>query len=278
MKKALFYTFLVLFMVTFLATILGITKALLIDECYLKPLFAALLLELVGGVIGLYKTTKFFTPEHDTQTESEEGRRRQAAGESPKSPAIKHPLEHLKVPMISVILRKASTDFDLALLEGYWLSYFDYASDAVSTNDGKGEQCNIELLHIDEGKLRGDNIFLVNTNTDRKYYHTISALVCESHFLAGSWENTTSSDWGLFELHIHPYRKRMVGKWLGSTSKNNIEAGKWVWIKIDQPPEQFADTIKRYKDKTWHDVGLKLKALLSGESVNPDDILRIFEY
>ena len=60
MKAHLFYTILFLFIITAIVTILGITKVIIIDEFYLKGLFASLLLELVGAVIGLYQKADFF--------------------------------------------------------------------------------------------------------------------------------------------------------------------------------------------------------------------------
>tara|TARA_B100000809_G_scaffold265566_1_gene324808 strand:+ start:271 stop:1074 length:804 start_codon:yes stop_codon:yes gene_type:complete len=49
--------------ITFVISILGITKVISIEKTYLKPLFFALLIEISGAVIGLYKTTNFFNEE-----------------------------------------------------------------------------------------------------------------------------------------------------------------------------------------------------------------------
>jgi hypothetical protein len=57
MRKVLFYSFIVIFLLTAVVTIAGITKFLLIESQYLDKLFYALILELVGGVIGLFTTT-----------------------------------------------------------------------------------------------------------------------------------------------------------------------------------------------------------------------------
>jgi len=66
MKNALFYTFLAIFVATAAVTLLGITGAVAIDDFYLKGLFGALLLELVGAVVGLYKATPFLQPKTDS--------------------------------------------------------------------------------------------------------------------------------------------------------------------------------------------------------------------
>ncbi|MGZ6268760.1 MAG: hypothetical protein ACXWNR_09405 [Candidatus Limnocylindrales bacterium] len=60
LRDALFYTFLAIFAATAVVTLLGIVHVVAIDDFYLKGLFGALLLELVGAVIGLYRATPFF--------------------------------------------------------------------------------------------------------------------------------------------------------------------------------------------------------------------------
>ncbi len=60
MKTALFYTFLVQFVVVFAITILGLLRIVTIDKAYLDKLFYLLILETAGSVIGLFKKTKFF--------------------------------------------------------------------------------------------------------------------------------------------------------------------------------------------------------------------------
>jgi hypothetical protein len=60
MKKHLFYTFLSIFVATAVITLLGVVKVVDIEEGYLQVLFTSLIIELVGSVIGLYRTTDFF--------------------------------------------------------------------------------------------------------------------------------------------------------------------------------------------------------------------------
>jgi hypothetical protein len=60
MRRALFYTFLAIFVLTALVTLLGIMGVVRIEDFYLKGLFGALLLELVGAIIGLFRGTDFF--------------------------------------------------------------------------------------------------------------------------------------------------------------------------------------------------------------------------
>lgn len=57
MRKALFYSFIVVFLLTAFVTLAGITKFLPIESQYLDKLFYAIILELVGGVIGLFTMT-----------------------------------------------------------------------------------------------------------------------------------------------------------------------------------------------------------------------------
>lgn len=60
MKKTLFFTFLVIFIATAAITLLGMVNIVNIDEYYLRRLFYALIIELVGAVISLFKVSSFF--------------------------------------------------------------------------------------------------------------------------------------------------------------------------------------------------------------------------
>jgi hypothetical protein len=60
MRESLFYTFLAIFAATAWVTLLGVTQRIRIERRYLNVLFTALLIELAGAVIGLFKTTDFF--------------------------------------------------------------------------------------------------------------------------------------------------------------------------------------------------------------------------
>ena len=60
MVYVLFFLFLAIFAATAVVTLLGITKRLSIEEKYLKPLFTALILEVVGAVIVLFVAADFF--------------------------------------------------------------------------------------------------------------------------------------------------------------------------------------------------------------------------
>ena len=64
-KIILFYTFLIVFVATAVITLLGVIKKVSIREKYLNTLFFILLVQLVGSVIGLYKTTDFFKSTHN---------------------------------------------------------------------------------------------------------------------------------------------------------------------------------------------------------------------
>jgi len=60
MQRHLFYIFMAVFVATAAVTLLGITNAVTVDDFYLKGLFGALLIELVGCVIALFRRTDFF--------------------------------------------------------------------------------------------------------------------------------------------------------------------------------------------------------------------------
>lgn len=54
-KSILFYVIIVLFVITFVLTLLGVLKLVSIDDFYLKGLFAAFVLELAGAIYYLVK-------------------------------------------------------------------------------------------------------------------------------------------------------------------------------------------------------------------------------
>jgi hypothetical protein len=57
---ALFYTFLIIFVVTSAVTLLGVLGIVPIREAYLNALLGAFLIELAGAVVALFKRTDFF--------------------------------------------------------------------------------------------------------------------------------------------------------------------------------------------------------------------------
>src|SRR6266478_2726004 len=63
LKETLFFTFLGIFAATACVTLLGVAQKLKIQSKYLTVLFTALLIELAGAVIGLFKATDFFPKE-----------------------------------------------------------------------------------------------------------------------------------------------------------------------------------------------------------------------
>ena len=63
MKRHLFYTFLTIFGLTAVVTLLGITRVIVIEEFYLKGLFGAFIVELAGAVVALYRKAEFFEAE-----------------------------------------------------------------------------------------------------------------------------------------------------------------------------------------------------------------------
>jgi hypothetical protein len=59
-RSALFVTFIAIFAATAVITLLGIIDVVPIRDGYLKTLFTALILETVGAVIALFRSTSFF--------------------------------------------------------------------------------------------------------------------------------------------------------------------------------------------------------------------------
>ncbi|UCE58518.1 MAG: hypothetical protein JSU63_13870 [Phycisphaerales bacterium] len=60
MKPALFYSFLIIFILTAILTLAGVAGYVQIRETYLDALFASLLLELVAAVVTLFVKARFF--------------------------------------------------------------------------------------------------------------------------------------------------------------------------------------------------------------------------
>ncbi|OEK05076.1 hypothetical protein [Roseivirga misakiensis] len=58
-QQILFTSFVVIFLINAAVAILGITNVINIKEGYLKPLFTALILEVIGGVVFLFKVQNF---------------------------------------------------------------------------------------------------------------------------------------------------------------------------------------------------------------------------
>src|ERR1041385_251823 len=58
-RSVLFVTFIAIFVATAAITLLGIMDVIAIRDGYLKTLFTALILETVGAVITLFKSTSF---------------------------------------------------------------------------------------------------------------------------------------------------------------------------------------------------------------------------
>ena len=59
-EAVLFYSFMAIFIVTAIVTLLGVTGAVTIPETQLNMLLGAFLVELAGAVVGLYRRTDFF--------------------------------------------------------------------------------------------------------------------------------------------------------------------------------------------------------------------------
>lgn len=69
MKKTLFYTFIFVFAATAIITLLGLIKAIPIEQAYLEKLFYLLIAEVIAPVIALFKKTNFFDEETTDITE-----------------------------------------------------------------------------------------------------------------------------------------------------------------------------------------------------------------
>jgi hypothetical protein len=70
MKRHLFYTFLGVFGLTSLVTLMGVTGVIHIADGYLTPLVGAFLLELAGAVIAVFRRAEFFTDDEQKNAQA----------------------------------------------------------------------------------------------------------------------------------------------------------------------------------------------------------------
>jgi len=66
MKKALYYSFLGIFIATALITLLGILNVIHIDGFYLKALMGAFLVEMAAALIAVFRKTDFFSEKNNS--------------------------------------------------------------------------------------------------------------------------------------------------------------------------------------------------------------------
>lgn len=126
-------------------------------------------------------------------------------------------------------------------LSGYWLSRFDYQA----YRQGKmvpGVQYNVEkLIPVNDYCLIGKNIKGVS-QSGNTYFHHIKVQVI-SNYLLGQWFNTNTKNIGPFQLYVHTHNCVMHGCHLGNSNDNDIQSGKWTWIKLDIPDQELSDEI-----------------------------------
>jgi len=67
MKRHLFYTFLSIFVVTTIITLLGVIGVLRISQGHLTMLLSAFLVELAGALVALFRRTEFFAEDEHTR-------------------------------------------------------------------------------------------------------------------------------------------------------------------------------------------------------------------
>ncbi len=104
MKKCLFYTFLFIFFVTAVVTLLGITKVFTIEDKYLTPLYLALLIELVVTVTAVYRKTDFFDDAKDKSIESISvaGSNISSSNTTIQEPLIKQPISQTQDQLLNI--------------------------------------------------------------------------------------------------------------------------------------------------------------------------------
>jgi len=79
MKRHLFYTFLWIFGITSIVTLLGVTGVIKIADGYLWALVSAFLVESAGAVVAIFKRAEFFSDEPGSGDLMAQAERRHAA-------------------------------------------------------------------------------------------------------------------------------------------------------------------------------------------------------
>lgn len=131
MKQHLFYTFLAIFVATAAIALLGITGALAIPDFYLKSLTAALLIELVGAVIVMYKKVDFFAPDDPPHRQTTEHQEPALQSQTPVTPA---PTASLPVIAAHVTQNLATTGPKEPVHATNFLSQFNDFESALSVS------------------------------------------------------------------------------------------------------------------------------------------------
>jgi hypothetical protein len=72
-RSVLFIVFITIFVATAVTTLLGITNVITIRDGYLNTLFSALILEVIGAVIALFKSASFFGGQVSDEAKQIEG-------------------------------------------------------------------------------------------------------------------------------------------------------------------------------------------------------------
>lgn len=64
--------------------------------------------------------------------------------------------------------------------------------------------------------------------------YEIEGVVERDKFITGKWTDKLkgASYFGSFQLAICPTHKKLVGKWVGFNSSNQVQSGDWVWIRV----------------------------------------------
>ncbi|MFC1889131.1 hypothetical protein ACFL4G_05175 [Thermodesulfobacteriota bacterium] len=141
MKRHLFYTFLVVFVVTAVVALLGVTRVVSIEGKYLWPLLSALIIESACAVIALFKGTVFFSPGTDVQ-DHESNHASQVANQGPADGECAHEHDEQRgvVEIVRIYSKGQEEMDDLANAQGLTIWDQIYTSD-IREYDILGHTC-----------------------------------------------------------------------------------------------------------------------------------------
>ena len=64
--------------------------------------------------------------------------------------------------------------------------------------------------------------------------YDVNGEILANNYIQGTWGNPNipGAYFGTYQVYIHPTRKKLVGKWLGFKSNNEIDCNEFILTKI----------------------------------------------
>lgn len=119
---------------------------------------------------------------------------------------------------------------DAGGVTGFWISRFTFLHES-SENGEVQVQFGLEQVTIEKGGLIVGRNFSALSERDEPYLHTYQISVI-GDWASIEWRNRNSRYFGNSLLYIDPECNTMSGKYLGSSSDNEVSVGNWEFVRI----------------------------------------------